>query len=98
MPVAPLYACVCTWHAIVQMEVRTVLWTAEAAVCESILRVEAACGVTWTLLKGGKGPFLGAIRNQTIDSTDPTDAFGRMSSIPVGERGRKKMKKNFLPY
>jgi hypothetical protein len=44
------------------MEVRTVLWTAEAAVCESILRVEAAFGVTWTLLKGGKGPFLGAIR------------------------------------
>jgi len=42
------------------MEVRTVLWTAEAAVCESILRVEAACGVTWTLLKGGKGPFLGS--------------------------------------
>ena len=38
------------------------LWTAEVAVCESILRVEAACGVTWTLLKGGKGPFLGAIR------------------------------------
>ncbi len=61
MPVAPLYACVCTWHAIVQMEVRTVLWTAEVAVCESILRVEAACGVTWTLLKGGKGPFLGAV-------------------------------------
>ena len=81
MPVAPLYACVCTWHAIVQMEVRTVLWTAEVAVCESILRGEAGCAVTWTLLKGGKGPFLGAIR---MFQRFPTDAlqfsFGQMSS------------------
>ena len=53
-----IHARVCTWHAIVQMEVRTVLWTAEVAVCESMPRVEAACGVTWTLLKGGKGRFL----------------------------------------
>ena len=57
----------------------------EAAVCESILRVEAGCAVIWRLLKGGKGPFLGAIRNETIDSTEATDEFGQMSSPCTSE-------------